>query len=339
MANLDSRPGPMPPSKASTAKAAPAKPPKADPARLYRAVRRIRRVEEEVARIYPSDKIKSPVHLSIGQEGVAVGVCDPLEPRDAVSGTYRGHATYLAKGGDLNAMIAELYGKDTGCARGKGGSMHLVDMKANVLGCSAVVGTTVPVAAGFALAQKRMGTGAVVACFLGDGASEEGCFPETLNFAALHKLPVIFVCENNGFAIHEPLAKRWATTKLCERVRTYGIPATRFPDSDTLKIRDHIAKALPKMRAGGGPIFLECLTWRWREHVGPGEDYDAGFRSKADLAKWQKKDPVLLLGKKLDKATKAKIDAEIEAELAAAVKFAEDSPWPAAKELYSDVFA
>jgi TPP-dependent pyruvate/acetoin dehydrogenase alpha subunit len=324
----------MPPAKPS-----PAKPPKADPARLYRAVRRIRRAEEEVARIYPSDRIKSPVHLSIGQEGVAVGVCDPLEPRDAVSGTYRGHATYLAKGGDLNAMMAELFGKDTGCARGKGGSMHLVDMKANVLGCSAVVGTTVPVAAGFALAQKRMGTGAVVACFLGDGASEEGCFAETLNFAALHKLPVIFVCENNGFAIHEPLAKRWATNRLCERVRTYGIPAARFVDSDTLKIRDHVAKALPKLRAGGGPIFLECLTWRWREHVGPGEDYDAGFRSKAELAKWQKKDPVVLLGKKLDKATKAKIDSEIEAEIAASVKFAEDSPWPAAKELYSDVFA
>ncbi|MBN9495886.1 MAG: thiamine pyrophosphate-dependent dehydrogenase E1 component subunit alpha [Alphaproteobacteria bacterium] len=315
------------------------RPKKADPARLYRAVRRIRRVEEEVARIYPSDKIKSPVHLSIGQEGIAVGVCDPLEPRDAVSGTYRGHATYLAKGGDLNAMMAELFGKDTGCARGKGGSMHLVDMKANVLGCSAVVGTTVPVAAGFAMAQKMRKTGAVVACFLGDGASEEGCFPETLNFAALHKLPVIFVCENNGFAIHEPLAKRWATTKLCERVRTYGIPATRFTDSDTAKIRDHIAKALPAMRKGGGPIFLECLTWRWREHVGPGEDYDAGFRSKADLAKWQKKDPVVVLGKKLDKKLKATIDAEIEAELAAAVNFAETSPWPDAKELYSDVFA
>jgi TPP-dependent pyruvate/acetoin dehydrogenase alpha subunit len=314
-------------------------PKKADPARLYRAVRRIRRVEEEVARIYPSDKIKSPVHLSIGQEGIAVGVCDPLEPRDAVSGTYRGHATYLAKGGDLNAMMAELFGKDTGCARGKGGSMHLVDMKANVLGCSAVVGTTVPVAAGFAMAQKMRKTGAVVACFLGDGASEEGCFPETLNFAALHNLPVIFVCENNGFAIHEPLAKRWATTKLCERVRTYGIPATRFADSDTVKIRDHIANALPAMRKGGGPIFIECLTWRWREHVGPGEDYDAGFRAKADLAKWQKKDPVVVLAKKLDKKLKAKIDAEIEAELESAVNFAETSPWPDAKELYSDVFA
>jgi pyruvate dehydrogenase E1 component alpha subunit len=316
-----------------------AKKPSKDAERLYRSLRRIRRVEEEIARIYPTDKIKSPVHLSIGQEGIAVGVCDPLEARDAVSGTYRGHATYLAKGGSLPGMMAELYGKDTGCARGKGGSMHLIDMAAKVLGTSAVVGTTVPVAVGYALAQKRLKTGAVVACFLGDGATEEGCFAESLNFAALHKLPVIFVCENNGFAIHEPIAKRQSTDKLCARVATYGIPAKRFADSDTEAIRAHVAKALPTMRKGGGPIFLECMTWRWREHVGPGEDYDAGFRARATLAKWQKKDPVAKLGKALPAATRARIDAEIEAELAAAVKFAEESPFPAVEELYTDVFA
>ncbi len=310
-----------------------------DAERLYASLRRIRRVEEEIARIYPSDKIKSPVHLSIGQEGVAVGVCDALEPRDAVSGTYRGHATYLAKGGSLPAMMAELYGKDTGCARGKGGSMHLVDMKANVLGTSAVVGTTVPVAVGFAMAQKMLGTGAVVACFMGDGATEEGCFPESLNFAALHKLPVVFVCENNGFAIHEPIAKRQATDKICQRVATYGIPAKRFADSDTRAIRAHVAKALTKMRKGGGPIFIECMTWRWREHVGPGEDYDAGFRSRSTLAKWQKKDPVEIAAKALSKAARAEIDAAIEAEIAAAVKFAEQSPFPPVEELYTDVFA
>jgi len=316
-----------------------AKKPNTDAERLYRSLRRIRRVEEEIARIYPTDKIKSPVHLSIGQEGIAVGVCDPLEARDAVSGTYRGHATYLAKGGSLPGMMAELFGKDTGCARGKGGSMHLIDMAAKVLGTSAVVGTTVPVAVGYALAQKRLKTGAVVACFLGDGATEEGCFAESLNFAALHKLPVIFVCENNGFAIHEPIAKRQATDKICARVATYGIPAKRFADSDTASIRAHVAKALPKMRKGGGPIFLECMTWRWREHVGPGEDYDAGFRARATLAKWQRKDPVAKFGKALAAAARARIDAEIEAEIAAAVKFAEESPFPAAQELYTDVFA
>jgi TPP-dependent pyruvate/acetoin dehydrogenase alpha subunit len=316
-----------------------AKKPSKDAERLYRSLRRIRRVEEEIARIYPTDKIKSPVHLSIGQEGIAVGVCDPLETRDAVSGTYRGHATYLAKGGSLPAMMAELFGKDTGCARGKGGSMHLIDMAAKVLGTSAVVGTTVPVAVGYALAQKRLKTGAVVACFLGDGATEEGCFAESLNFAALHKLPVIFVCENNGFAIHEPIAKRQSTDRICARVATYGIPAKRFADSDTEAIRSHVAKALPKMRKGGGPIFLECMTWRWREHVGPGEDYDAGFRARATLAKWQKRDPVAKLGKALAAAQRARIDAEIEAEIAAAVKFAEESPFPAVQELYADVFA
>jgi pyruvate dehydrogenase E1 component alpha subunit len=309
------------------------------PLRLYRSLMRIRRVEEEIARLYPSDKIKSPVHLSIGQEGIAVGVCDALGSRDAVSGTYRGHATYLAKGGSLTAMMAELYGKDTGCARGKGGSMHLIDMEAKVLGTSAVVGTTVPVAVGYALAQKRLKTGAVVACFLGDGATEEGCFAESLNFAALHKLPVVFVCENNGFAIHEPLSKRWATDRLCARVATYGIPAKRFADSDTAAIRSHVEKALPKMRKGGGPIFIECLTWRWREHVGPGEDYDAGFRSKAMLAKWQKKDPVAKAAKALSAKQRSAIDAEIEAEIAAAIAFAEASPFPSVEELGTDVYA
>jgi len=176
--------------------------------RIYKSLRLIRRAEEEVARIYPSDKIKSPVHLSIGQESVAVGVCDVLEAKDAVSGTYRGHATYLAKGGSLKGMMAELYGKDTGCARGKGGSMHLIEAEANVLGSSAVVGTTIPIAMGWALAAQKRKTGAVIAAFLGDGATEEGAFYESLNFASLHKLPIIFVCENNGYAIHTPISKR-----------------------------------------------------------------------------------------------------------------------------------
>src|SRR5437762_7913752 len=160
-----------------------------DLTRIYGALYLVRRVEEEVARIYPSDKIKSPVHLSIGQESSSVGVCDVLLPDDIVSASYRGHAAYLAKGGDLNAMIAELYGKDTGCARGKGGSMHLVGMDHGILGGSAVVGTTIPVAVGYALALKREGKGRVVACFFGDGATEEGVFHESMNFAALHKLP------------------------------------------------------------------------------------------------------------------------------------------------------
>jgi TPP-dependent pyruvate/acetoin dehydrogenase alpha subunit len=156
-----------------------------DVARIYRALRRIRRVEEEVARVYPTDKIKSPVHLSIGQESVAVGVCDVLRPNDVTTMSYRGHATYLAKGGDLRAMIAELYGKVTGCGRGKARSMHLVDMANGVLGASAVVATTIPLGVGYALALKCEGMGRIVASFFGDGATEEGVFMESVNFAAL----------------------------------------------------------------------------------------------------------------------------------------------------------
>src|SRR5689334_16931872 len=191
-----------------------------DLARIYGALYLVRRFEEEVARIYPEDKIKSPVHLSIGQESVAVGVCDALEQTDLAGGTYRGHAVYMAKGGDINALMAELYGKDTGCTRGKGGSMHLMDIKNNVIGSSAVVGTTVPIALGYGLALKKEGKGRVVTTFMGDGATEEGVFHESLNFAALKRLPVVFVLENNFYAIHTPIGRRQAVPDaICERVQ------------------------------------------------------------------------------------------------------------------------
>jgi TPP-dependent pyruvate/acetoin dehydrogenase alpha subunit len=307
--------------------------------RIYRGLRRIRRVEEEVARLYPSDKIKSPVHLSIGQEAIAVGVCDALRPDDVVAPTYRGHAAYLAKGGDLGEMMAELYGKVGGCARGKGGSMHLIGMEHFILGASAVVGTTIPLALGYALALKREGKERIAVAFFGDGATEEGVFYESLNFAALHRLPVLFVCENNFFAIHTPLEKRWATRRLCERVATYDIPTTRIEDGDALKIRDWAVASAAALRAGAGPRFLECHAWRWREHVGPGEDYDAGYRSRADLAEWQKNDPVERIGRQLAPAARAAIDAAIEREIADAVGFAEASPFPAIEELSAHVFA
>jgi len=311
----------------------------ADVKRIYRALRLIRRTEEEVARVYPTDKIKSPVHLSIGQEAVAVGVCDPLEPRDYVSPTYRGHAAYLAKGGSVPAMIAELYGKATGCAAGKGGSMHLIAPEVNVMGASAVVGTTIPTGIGAAFAQKRLGTGAVVAIFLGDGATEEGAFYESLNFAALHKLPALFVMENNGLAIHTGTEKRWATDRICERVETYGIPATRFPSSDVLDIRAATVEAVEAMRAGGGPHFFECVTYRWREHVGPGHDYDQGYRDEADYLAWRERDEVETIGGRLAPPDREEIDREIEREIADAFAFAEESPWPAPEKLHDDLFA
>jgi TPP-dependent pyruvate/acetoin dehydrogenase alpha subunit len=313
-------------------------PPK-DLQRIYRSLRLIRRAEEEVARIYPSDKIKSPVHLSIGQESVAVGVCDVLEKKDAVSGTYRGHATYLAKGGSLKGMMAELYGKDTGCARGKGGSMHLIEPNANVLGSSAVVGTTIPIAMGWALAAAKRRTGAVIAAFLGDGATEEGAFSESLNFASLHKLPILFVCENNGYAIHTPLSKRWATQNLCQRVATYDIPTFAIDDGDVFAIRNVAAWAVDAARKGGGPSFMECRIYRWREHVGPGDDYHIGYRQKNELQPWIESDQVERVGRMLDDDTRRKIDKSVEKEIAAAVAFAETSPFPKARALMEDVYA
>jgi len=224
----------------------------ADLERIYRSLRLIRRAEEEVARIYPSDKIKSPVHLSIGQEAVSVGVCDVLRADDVVAPTYRGHAAYLAKGGPLRGLFAELYGKATGVAGGKGGSMHLIDMSHNVLGASAVVGTTIPVAVGYGLALKRTKSDRVSVTFFGDGATEEGVFGESLNFASLHKLPVLFVCENNYYAIHTPITRRWATNRLCERVATYGIPVHQVDDSDVFKLRDIAGAAVARARRGEG---------------------------------------------------------------------------------------
>jgi pyruvate dehydrogenase E1 component alpha subunit len=276
--------------------------------------------------------------LAIGQEHVSAGICSVLQNEDVVGGSYRSHAVYIAKGGSVPAMMAEMYGKDTGCARGKGGSMHMIGPEANVLGSSAVVGTGIPVAAGHALAIKQRGEKRVVAVFFGDGATEEGCFYETLNFASLHKLPILFVCENNGYAIHEPLSKRWANEDICGRVRSFSIPSHRIDDGDVLAIRWVAAEAVERIRSGGGPEFMECLVYRWLEHVGPSEDFDQGYRSRAEADPWIKADQMLRLGGMLTAPVRDCIDKEIEAEVAAAVEFAETSSIPDPQELYSNVY-
>jgi TPP-dependent pyruvate/acetoin dehydrogenase alpha subunit len=306
--------------------------------RLYRSLYRIRRVEEEVARVYPTDCIKSPVHLSIGQESVSVGVCEALDRDDIVFGSYRSHAYYLAKGGDLNAMVAELYGKATGCAKGKGGSMHLVDVPRGVMGASAVVGTTIANAVGYAYAVKLRGESRAVVSFFGDGATDEGVFHESLNFAALKALPVVFICENNLYAIHTHVKQRQKDVDLCARVRTYGMPAERIDDGDVYRIRERVAAARQALRDGApGPFFFECLTYRWKEHVGPGEDYHLGFRDRAESEPWIAADPVRRVAAQLEAGARAAIEKEVEAEVAAAFAFAESSPFPAPEELYTDM--
>lgn len=307
-------------------------------ARLFRTMLLIRRTEEEVARIYPTDKIKSPVHLSIGQEAVAAAVCEALRPDDVVFGTYRSHASYLAKGGDLRAMMAELYGKVTGCARGKGGSMHLIDPAHGVMGTTAVVATSIPQAVGYAYALRYRRSDRVVASFFGDAATEEGAYHESLNFAALKVLPVLFVCENNHYAVHSPFRDRQPLDNIYERARGYGIPSVRIEDNDPPAIHAAAVEAVASMRRGGGPRLLEVFMYRWKEHVGPGEDFHAGYRSAEEARPWMQNDPIPRLGAMLPAPERAAIEAEVESRLRDAVDFAERSPFPAAEELHAHVF-
>lgn len=306
---------------------------------FYRSLYRIRRVEEEIVRIYPSDKIKSPVHLSIGQEAVAVGVCEALRPSDVVFGTYRGHALYLAKGGDLKKMIAELYGKVTGCAKGKGGSMHLIDVGAGVMGTSAVVGTTIPHAVGYAYAMRLRRRDTVVASFFGDGALDEGAFHESLNFAALKRLSILFICENNFYSIHSHQRARQPASNVIERALAYTITAERVEDGDVFRIYDLAKEAATEIRAGrSGPRLIECLTYRWKEHVGPNDDFDRGYRARAEAEPWFADDQVRRLAGLLEAEARARIEAEVETEIREAFEFAEQSSFPPDEELYTDMY-
>jgi TPP-dependent pyruvate/acetoin dehydrogenase alpha subunit len=306
--------------------------------RLYRSLYRIRRLEEELARVYPTDKIKSPIHLSIGQEAVSVGVCEALRPDDVVFGTYRGHALYLAKGGDLKAMVAELYGKATGCTGGKGGSMHLISPEAGMMGASAVVGTTIANAIGYAYALKQKNSDALIVSFFGDGASEEGVFAESLNFAVLKQLPIIFVCENNGYAIHTAQARRQGRPDICARAIAYGLPAERIEHNDVLYLFERMRAVTARVRAGSGPYFFEVMTYRWREHVGPNNDFRLGYRTSDEANPWIESDQVTRLEAMLAPERRDEIQREVEDEIEAALTFAEESPEPAAAELFTDVY-
>jgi TPP-dependent pyruvate/acetoin dehydrogenase alpha subunit len=306
--------------------------------RLYRSLYRIRRVEEETARAYPTDRIKSPVHLSIGQEAVSVGVCEALRPDDVVFGSYRGHALYLAKGGGLKEMTAELFGKSGGCSRGKGGSMHLIDPEAGVMGTSAVVGTTIPNAVGYAYALRCGRKGSIAASFFGDGATEEGVFAESLNFAALKRLPILFVCENNQYAIHTHQSRRQGSLAICERARAHGVAAERIEDNDVLRLHERAREVVSGIRSGEGPYFFEVMTYRWQEHVGPGQDYHIGYRTQDEARPWMENDQVTRLAALVEPLRRADIEAEVEEEIAEAFAFAEASPFPAPEELTTDVF-
>ncbi len=298
---------------------------------FYKALR-IRLIEERIIELYPSDKIQSPVHLSIGQEAVAVGVCQSLKYKDLLFCSYRSHAFYLAKGGDLREMFAELYGKVTGCGRGKAGSMHLAAPEVGLMGSSAVVASTIPHAVGAALATQRLKKDQVIVAAFGDGATDEGVYHESLNFAALHKLPVIFLCENNGLAVHSKIDARHSF-QILEHAKSYGLPISYIPEGyDFMKVHEVFSGIVANVRQSPSPHLIEIKTYRYMEHVGISEDYDAGYRSREELERWQMKDPLIL-----NQEFVAKYRPFVLGEISDAVEFAETSPWPGREHLLSDV--
>jgi pyruvate dehydrogenase E1 component alpha subunit len=313
---------------------------------LLFAMKRIRAVEEAIAARYSQWQMRCPVHLSIGQEAVAAAVGAVLRGDDLAVSGHRAHAHYLAKGGDLRAMIAELHGKETGCSRGKGGSMHLVDDAKGFMGSTAIVGGTVPVGVGLAYAMKLRRTDQVSCIFIGDAVAETGVFFESVNFAVLKRLPVLFVCENNLYSVYSPLKVRQPKGRAIHRmVAGMGLPAERGDGNDALAVHALIEAGVAAIRSGEGPRFYEFTTYRWREHCGPLYDNDIGYRTEAEFLAWQAEDPIVRLQAVaqaqalLSPADIAGMEAAISAEIEGAFEFAENSAFPPAAEAFTDVYA
>lgn len=296
---------------------------------LYRQMLRIRRFEEEAARLYTERKIGGFLHLYIGQEAVAVGALSVLEDRDCVMTGYRCHGHYLARGGNPREGMAELLGKETGCAKGRGGSMHFYDAKRNFMGGWGIVGGQCPMAAGLAFAQKYKNTDGVTICFLGDGAVNIGGFHEALSLSALWKLPVIFVIENNFFAMGTPLSKTSPTEDLSIRALAYPMARDIVDGHDIFAVRASVHTAVRRAREQKLPTLIEAKTYRYRGHSMADP---AKYRTKDDLEEWTRRDPIKTLAAKLEslglKEMTLHIEQEIEAEIQDAVKFAEESPMP-----------
>ena len=305
---------------------------------VYKKMLLIRMFEEKLCELYPTDAIKSPVHLSIGQEAVSVAVCMALQKTDFISNTYRCHGTHIAKGGDLNDTMIELFGKNSKMAKGKAGSMHLVDLDKGIIPASAVVGTTVPVATGFALSNKMQNNNKIVACMFGDGSTEEGSFLESINFAALHKLPIVYICENNKLAIHNPIHRRQATDQLCQRIATYGIKTYRIESGDVFEMISACKEAVALARKNQ-PVFMEIFTHRYLEHVGPGCDIGEDYRDKDYDQLWKDKDQIALLEQMLPEQDITTIQNEVIDLVAKAVEAANKASYASKEELFTNVYA
>ena len=307
---------------------------------LLREMLRIRRFEEKSVELYSAGKIRGFLHLYIGEEAVAVGAMQAFTGDDAIVGTYREHGHALVRGTPAGLLMAELYGKATGCSRGRGGSMHFFDAARRFYGGMAIVGGGLPVAVGLALADKLQNRPRVTACFFGDGAVAEGEFHESLNLAALWKLPVLFLCENNYYAMGTALARHQAQTDITLKAKGDGVPAEAVDGMDVLAVEEATRQAAASVRSGDGPYLLEFRTYRFRAH----SMYDPElYRKKDEVEQWKQRDPIATYEARLRQwglltdAEKATIEASVGAEIAEAVAFAEAGPWEPVEDLTKDV--
>lgn len=314
---------------------------------LYRTMIRIRLCEESLVDPIINGEVRCPVHLYSGEEAIAAGVCATLEVKDYIFGTHRSHGHFLAKGGEMHEMIAEIYGKETGCCRGRGGSMHLIDPQKGILSTAPIVAGTISLALGASLASSIRNDNRVTISFFGDGATGEGVLYESLNFAALHKLPIIFACENNFYSTHLPIEECRVSNNISEIGAPFCIESYRVDGNDILQVYESTKRAVMKCREGEGPVFMEFVTYRLRGHVGPDDNVQGthtDIRPKEEIAKWQKKDPIdkferfLINNTIMNKEDFQAINQIAEKEINDAHDFARNSPYPDKGEVTKYVF-
>ena len=310
---------------------------------MYTNIVKIRMFEERVAELFAAGKIPGFVHLYVGEEAVATGVCVNLRPSDYITSTHRGHGHLISKGGDLKLMMAELFGKKSGYCKGKGGSMHIADVDLGILGANGIAGGGLPIAVGAAMSAKWRGTDQVVVSFFGDGSSNNGTFHESINLASVHKAPV-FVCENNLYGISVGQNQHQAIKDISIRASGYNLPGVTVDGNDVIEVYGAASKAIKRARAGDGPTLMECKTYRIRGHHEGDPNQGSRYRNKEDIEAWKGKDPLKRLADKLitDKVITKKKLAELEKdtrdEIDEAVKYASQSPFPALEDIYEDVY-
>jgi len=312
---------------------------------LFHDMLRIRLIEEEIGRRYHQDQMKTPIHLVIGQEATSVGCCAALRREDLLYSSHRTHGNYLAKGGDLRAMLCEMHCRINGCVGSRGGSMHLIDKSVGMAGTSAIVGGAVPIATGAALASQMQDLDRVSVVFLGDATTEEGVTSESLNFAALKKLPVVFFCENNFYSVQSPLATRQPPREIHKWAASYGIASVLTDGTNVLAVYEAARDAVRRARDGGGPTFIEAPVYRFRAHGGADDDSHTGYRDPAEREEWERVCPVetyydfLVHARLIDSALRDRLHAEITQEIIEAFDYALASPNPQEKDLYTHVYS